>query len=85
MHPPRHCFPEPRMFLGGYPAYSVAATSVAQVQLAVNLARTMNLRLVIKNTGHDLAAKSTGMGALSIWTHKFKGIQFFESYKGGNY
>lgn len=71
--------------LGGYPAYSVAATNVAQVQLAANLARNLNLRLVIKNTGHDLAAKSAGMGALSIWTHHFKDIQFFESYEGDDY
>ena len=51
----------------------------------MNLARNLNLRLVIKNTGHDLAAKSTGMGALSIWTHNFKDIQFFESYEVDGY
>ena len=71
--------------VGGYPAYVVAASNVAQVQLAVNLARNLNLRLVVKNTGHDFGAKSTGMGALSIWTHKFKDIQFFSDYKEGSY
>lgn len=71
--------------VGGYPAYSVAVTNVAQIQLAVNLARALNLRLVIKNTGHDFGAKSTGMGALSIWTHKLKSIRFYENYQQDSY
>lgn len=41
--------------LGGYPYYVVNATNVAQIQLAVNAARNLNLRLVIKNTGHDFS------------------------------
>lgn len=71
--------------VGGYPSYVVNATNVAQVQLAVNLARNLNLRLVVKNTGHDFGAKSTGMGALSIWTHHLKDIRFVESYQQGEY
>lgn len=71
--------------LGGYPSYSVAATTVAQIQLAVNLARNLNLRLVIKNTGHDFGAKSTGAGALSIWTHKLKSIKFMQNYADSTY
>ncbi|KAI2615846.1 FAD binding domain protein [Hypoxylon sp. NC1633] len=71
--------------LGGYPAYAVAARNVAQIQLAVNLARNLNLRLVIKNTGHDFSAKSVGMGALSIWTHNLKDIQFLQNYSEGSY
>lgn len=71
--------------VGGYPAYVVEATNVAQIQLAVNLARSLDLRLVIKNTGHDFGAKSTGMGALSIWTQKLKSIQFYDNYQQGSY
>jgi hypothetical protein len=71
--------------LGGYPEYAVEATNVAQIQLAVNMARNMNMRLVIKNTGHDFGGKSSGGGALSIWTHRLKGIEFFETYKTGAY
>ncbi|KAH8682580.1 hypothetical protein BX600DRAFT_479116 [Xylariales sp. PMI_506] len=50
------------------------ASNVAQIQLSVNLARSLNLRLVVKNTGHDFAGKSAGAGALSVWTHHFKSI-----------
>ncbi|OTA91975.1 hypothetical protein M434DRAFT_388087 [Hypoxylon sp. CO27-5] len=71
--------------VGGYPAYAVAASNVAQIQLAINFARNLNLRVVIKNTGHDFSAKSVGMGALSIWTHNLKQIQFFRDYRQGYY
>ncbi|KAK4219348.1 FAD-binding domain-containing protein [Rhypophila decipiens] len=70
--------------LGGYAAYSVAIKTVKQIQLAINFARLANLRLVVKNTGHDFADKSIGAGALSIWTHKLNDIQFFPSYSCGS-
>lgn len=71
--------------LGGYPVYVVEATNVAQIQLAVNFARTANLRLVVKNTGHDFNGRSLGAGALSIWTTKLKSIKFYNEYKAGGY
>lgn len=63
----------------------MAVTNVAQIQLSINLARSLNLRLVIKNTGHDFSAKSTGKGALSIWTHNLKSVKFFKSYSYNGY
>lgn len=71
--------------LGGYASYSVEITNVAQIQLALNFARNNNLRLVVKNTGHDFADKSVGAGALSIWTAKLNDIQFIKDYKYGSY
>lgn len=71
--------------IGGYPYYVVNATNAAQVQIATNFARNLGLRLVIKNTGHDFAGKSSGGGALSIWTHHFKGISFLPSYNSSTY
>ncbi|KAF5020480.1 hypothetical protein F66182_7490 [Fusarium sp. NRRL 66182] len=70
--------------LGGFPLYSVKATNVAQIQLAVNFARNLNLRLVIHNTGHDFLGKSTGAGSLSIWTHNLKDIKFTRKYRGAS-
>lgn len=58
---------------------------VAQIQLAVNFARNLNLRLVVKNTGHDFNGRSSGAGALSIWTHHLKDLEFYESYTTQNY
>lgn len=71
--------------LGGFPSYSVKATNVAQIQLAINFARNLNLRLVVHNTGHDFLGKSTGSGALSIWTHNLKDINFIENYSTPSY
>ena len=74
-HPAR-ASPNTTCTLGGFPSYVVNITSVAQVQLAVNFARNANLRLVVKNTGHDFLGKSLGAGALSIWTHHLNDIEF---------
>ena len=70
---------------GGYSLYSVKATNVAQIQLAVNFARSLNLRLVVMNTGHDYNGRSTGKDALSIWTHNLKDIKYVANYKSATY
>jgi len=69
--------------LGGYASYSVVVTKVSQIQLALNFARNTNVRLVVRNTGHDFADKSIGAGALSIWTHKLKDLKFYADYGCG--
>jgi len=70
---------------GGYAEYAVKVSSVAQIQLAVNLARSLNLRLVVRNTGHDYNGRSVGKGALSVWTHDLKQIQYVKNYEGSTY
>ncbi|KAI0174399.1 hypothetical protein BJ166DRAFT_561931 [Pestalotiopsis sp. NC0098] len=74
--PPAFARPNATCSMGGKPAYIVIVTSVAQIQLALNFARNQNIRLNIKNTGHDFVGKSTGAGALSIWTHFLRDIQY---------
>jgi hypothetical protein len=71
--------------LGAFPVYAVNATTVAQIQLAVNFARNQGLRLVIKNTGHDYQGRSTGAGALSIWTHNLQDLDYLPAYALGNF
>ncbi|KAJ5594341.1 uncharacterized protein N7459_000549 [Penicillium hispanicum] len=71
--------------VGGYSSYAVNVSNVAQIQLAVNFARNAGLRLVVKNTGHDFNGKSTGAGALGIWTHNLKDIDYIENYEGPSY
>ncbi|KAF2746026.1 isoamyl alcohol oxidase-like protein [Sporormia fimetaria CBS 119925] len=76
-----HDSPNDNCTLGGYPSYAVKITNVAQIQTSINFARNKNLRLVIKNTGHDFLGKSLGAGSLSLWTHALKDLDFIESYK----
>lgn len=71
--------------LGGYASYSVNVSSVEHIQLVMKFARDTNVRLVIKNTGHDFAAKSMGAGALSIWTHNLDDIVFIKDYEYVDY
>jgi hypothetical protein len=66
--------------LGGYPAYVISVKTAADIQYGINFARNDGVRLIVKNTGHDFAGKSAGAGALSIWTHNLKDIQFIDNY-----
>ncbi|KAI0165160.1 FAD-binding domain-containing protein [Hypoxylon sp. FL1284] len=77
--------PEGSCTRGGFPEYVVNATSVKHIQAAVNFARNKNIRLVIKNTGHDFGGRSVGAGSLSIWTHWLKEMQFIPEYEIGEY
>ncbi|KAL7622395.1 hypothetical protein AAE478_007899 [Parahypoxylon ruwenzoriense] len=70
---------------GAFPEYVVNASTVRQIQIAVNFARNRNLRLVIKNTGHDFVGRSSGFGSLSIWTHWLKDFEFLPRYRIGAY
>ncbi|PGH15053.1 hypothetical protein AJ80_05678 [Polytolypa hystricis UAMH7299] len=71
--------------LGGYSSYAVEVRNVAQIQLAINFARLSNIRLVVKNTGHDYNGRSAGAGSLSLWTHKLKDIKFIKNHKTTGY
>ncbi|RDA92316.1 hypothetical protein CP533_3265 [Ophiocordyceps camponoti-saundersi (nom. inval.)] len=71
--------------LGAYPAYAVNATTVKQIQLAVNFARNLGLRIVVKNTGHDYQGRSSGAGALSIWTHNLQQLRHMPDFVLGGF
>jgi hypothetical protein len=71
--------------LGGYASYSINVTNVAQIQLGLNFARSLNLRLVVRSSGHDFADKSVGAGALSLWTRNLKDLEFVPNYVYGSY
>ncbi|KAL1852431.1 hypothetical protein Daus18300_012190 [Diaporthe australafricana] len=72
--------------LGYYGVYVLLAKSHDHVKAGVDFARTHDLRLVIRNTGHDFLGRSTGWGALVINTHSFKDAVFTQSYTGpGDY
>lgn len=72
--------------LGYYGIYVILAKTYEHVKAGVDFARTHDLRLVIRNTGHDFLGRSTGWGALVINTHGFKDATFISSYTGpGDY
>ncbi|KAJ5972923.1 uncharacterized protein N7479_002841 [Penicillium vulpinum] len=62
--------------LGNYVSYAVNVSSSDQVVAAVDFARDNNIRFVIRNTGHDYLGRSTGAGALSVWTHHLNDVEY---------
>ncbi|EFQ99475.1 6-hydroxy-D-nicotine oxidase [Nannizzia gypsea CBS 118893] len=69
---------------GTYVQYAVAATSTDDFQKTIAFAKDRNLRLVVRNTGHDFFGKSTGAGALAIWTQGIKDVTPM-NYQSGAY
>ncbi|KAL7928879.1 FAD-binding domain-containing protein [Trichoderma chlorosporum] len=62
----------------GYPAYVVNASTAEHVKLGIDFARKYNVRLNVKNTGHDYLGRSNSPGSLSIWTHNLKNMTYNE-------
>ncbi|GKT82132.1 FAD-dependent isoamyl alcohol oxidase [Colletotrichum tofieldiae] len=84
--------------LGNYASYSIKVTGPDDVIAGVKFCRENNIRLVIKNTGHEyahrsrlrlaltrFAGKSTGKGALSLWTHQLNTTEILPSYQSPDY
>ncbi|KAJ4012637.1 hypothetical protein NW752_008350 [Fusarium irregulare] len=64
--------------LGNYVRYAVNATSSDDIIAALEFAKDKNVRFVIRNTGHDYLGRSTGAGALSVWTHYLKSTEVID-------
>ena len=58
--------------LGNYVSYAVAVEDEKDIKETIKFADKHNIRLVIRNTGHDYNGRSTGAGGLAIWTHHLK-------------
>ncbi|KAF8340248.1 hypothetical protein F5887DRAFT_1062652 [Amanita rubescens] len=65
---------------GNIPILGVDARQVSDIQAAVTFAAGYNLRLVIKNTGHDFLGRSIARGAFMIWTHNLKNISYDDQF-----
>ncbi|KAI9643577.1 hypothetical protein NHQ30_008198 [Ciborinia camelliae] len=65
--------------IGTYVPYAVNASCVADYRATLSFAAENNIRLVIRNTGHDYMGKSTGAGALAC-----AGVQASEAQATAN-
>lgn len=70
--------------IGAYIPYAVNASNASDYAATLAFAKEHNIRLVIRNTGHDYFGKSTGAGALALWTRHLKDIEVFD-YEDDNY
>lgn len=60
--------------------YSVQAKSAAHIQAGVRFARQHNLRLAIKNSGHDFLGRSAAPESLQILTSGMSGVRAVEDF-----
>lgn len=65
--------------LGYHPAFFVNVSGAHDIAETVRFAKEHNVRVVIKNTGHDYIGKSTGAHGLEIWTETLKNMTFHKS------
>ncbi|KAG0213949.1 hypothetical protein BGX28_003127 [Mortierella sp. GBA30] len=65
---------------GAVPLYTVNATSIEDVKNSIRFASTHNIRLVIKNTGHDYLGRSIGASSLNLWVYYMKDIAFNDNF-----
>ncbi|KAF2848176.1 FAD-binding domain-containing protein [Plenodomus tracheiphilus IPT5] len=71
--------------LGNYVRYAVNASGSEDVQRTIAFAASKDIRLVVRNTGHDYLGRSTGTGSIAIWTHYLKETTFVKQYRGSGY
>lgn len=65
--------------LGNAPVFTVNATHADHVAAGVVFARRHNIRLVVRDTGHDFLGRSAGSGSLQVWIrHLRTGIVFHD-------
>ena len=60
--------------------YAIKARTTADVVAGVNFARTNNLRLVIKGTGHSYLGTSNAADSLLIWTRAMNRVEVHEAF-----
>ncbi|KAF9528446.1 FAD binding domain-containing protein [Crepidotus variabilis] len=65
---------------GSVPPIGVDARNSQDVQAAVRFVKEHNLKLVVKNTGHDYLGRSSGRGSFMVWTHHLKNKSYNETF-----
>ncbi|KAJ5832384.1 CAZyme family AA7 [Penicillium riverlandense] len=70
--------------LGRLSSLYVDAHEAKHVVTAVKFAQKHNLRVTIKNTGHDYFGRSTSPNTLAIWTHNMNTIKYHEDFTASN-
>jgi FAD/FMN-containing dehydrogenase len=80
-------FAEPKQpcDLGPLAVYTVNATTSNHYKAAIDFVNKHNIRLVIRNSGHDYLGKSTGAHSLALWTHYLKSLDLIKQYKSKHY
>ncbi|KAJ5113436.1 FAD-dependent isoamyl alcohol oxidase [Penicillium angulare] len=71
--------------LGNYASYSINVTGPEDVLAGIRFAKEKNIRLVIKNTGHDYHGRSSGGSSLALWMYNLKTAEVMHHYESPLY
>ncbi|KAI1504041.1 FAD binding domain protein [Biscogniauxia marginata] len=64
--------PDTQCVIGAYVSYAFNASGAEDYRATMAFAHKLDIRLVIRNMGHDYMGKLAGAGALALWTHHLK-------------
>ncbi|KAF5346790.1 hypothetical protein D9758_015731 [Tetrapyrgos nigripes] len=65
---------------GRVPLYAVNASTTQDIVEAIKLASKWDIRLVVKNTGHDAIGRAFGVNALGIFTYNMKNLTVHNNF-----
>lgn len=71
--------------LGNLASYAINVDGPETAIAGLRFAKEHNIRLSIKNTGHDYIGRSNGKGSLALWTHNLKQTTVIKNYNTSDY
>ncbi|KAG6913137.1 hypothetical protein DXG01_009384, partial [Tephrocybe rancida] len=70
--------------LGRLASYYVDVRNALHILAALQFAHAHNIRLSIKNTGHDFFGRSVAPNSLVIWMHNLYTLKFYKNFTASN-
>ena len=70
--------------LGRLAPYYVAVRNASHISAALQFVQTHNIRISVKNTGHDYYGRSAVPNSLAIWTHNLNSLDFYQNFTAFN-
>jgi FAD/FMN-containing dehydrogenase len=74
----------PTCSLGRLGSYYVDVRNASHISAALQFAQVHNIRISIKNTGHDFFGRSSVPNSLAIWTHNLNALDFYPNFTASN-
>lgn len=65
---------------GSVPRYYIEVQEAADVVATFDFAKTHNVTVTIKNSGHDYLSRNAQKGSLALWVHTLKGLQHHDNF-----
>ena len=70
--------------LGRLATYYVDVANTSHISATLQFANAHNIRISVKNTGHDFFGRSSVPNSLAIWTHNLNNLEFYQNFSASN-